>query len=212
MTQETGHAMEWLGLHFFTELPEGGQVLLTCNHNPVLVILAYLVACAGSFATLDMAERVRHVDLAAAQQRWRWVGAFCLAGGIWAMHFIGMLALQIPIETHYDLPMTLVSLLIAVIASWLAMKTLSHAQLQLWRYLLASIWIGLGICTMHYVGMAAMRSQATAYYQPDLFGLSIAIAISASLVALLLSRYLSNGSGMFHQLLKYASSLLLGVA
>ncbi len=210
MTQETGHAMEWLGLHFFTELPEGGQVLLTCNHNPVLVILAYLVACAGSFATLDMAERVRHVDLAAAQQRWRWVGAFCLAGGIWAMHFIGMLALQIPIETHYDLPMTLVSLLIAVIASWLAMKTLSHAQLQLWRYLLASIWIGLGICTMHYVGMAAMRSQATAYYQPDLFGLSIAIAISASLVALLLSRYLSNGSGMFHQLLKYASSLLLG--
>ncbi|WP_097302226.1 putative bifunctional diguanylate cyclase/phosphodiesterase [Pseudomonas chlororaphis] len=202
--------MEWLGLHFFTELPEGGQVLLTCNHNPVLVILAYLVACAGSFATLDMAERVRHVDLAAAQQRWRWVGAFCLAGGIWAMHFIGMLALQIPIETHYDLPMTLLSLLIAVIASWLAMKTLSHAQLQLWRYLLASIWIGLGICTMHYVGMAAMRSQATAYYQPDLFGLSIAIAISASLVALLLSRYLSNGSGLFHQLLKYASSLLLG--
>ncbi len=210
MTQETGHAMEWLGLHFFTELPEGGQVLLTCNHNPVLVILAYLVACAGSFATLDMAERVRHVDLAAAQQRWRWVGAFCLAGGIWAMHFIGMLALQIPIETHYDLPMTLLSLLIAVIASWLAMKTLSHPQLQLWRYLLASIWIGLGICAMHYVGMAAMRSPATAYYQPDLFGLSIAIAISASLVALLLSRYLSNGSGVLHQLLKYVASLLLG--
>ncbi|PXX67767.1 diguanylate cyclase/phosphodiesterase [Pseudomonas sp. LAMO17WK12:I10] len=210
MTQETGPAMEWLGLHFFTELPEGGQVLLTCSHNPVLVILAYLVACAGSFATLDMAERVRHVDLAAAQQRWRWIGAFCLAGGIWAMHFIGMLALQIPIETHYDLPMTLLSLLIAVIASWLAMKTLSHTQLQLWRYLLASIWIGLGICVMHYVGMAAMRSQATAYYQPDLLGLSIAIAISASLVALLLSRYLSNGSGVFHQLLKYAASLLLG--
>jgi diguanylate cyclase (GGDEF)-like protein len=202
--------MEWLGLHFFTELPAGGQVLLTCNHNPVLVLLAYLVACAGSFATLDMAERVRHVDVPEAQQRWRWVGAFCLAGGIWAMHFIGMLALQIPIKTHYDLPMTLLSLLIAVIASWLAMKTLSHPRLQLWRYLLASVWIGLGISTMHYVGMAAMRSQATAYYQPDLFGLSVAIAISASLVALLLSRYLSNGSGMFHQLLKYASSLLLG--
>ncbi|MGE7960555.1 putative bifunctional diguanylate cyclase/phosphodiesterase [Pseudomonas sp. NPDC089530] len=202
--------MEWLGLHFFTELPEGGQVLLTCDHNSVLVLLAYLVACAGSFATLDMAERVRHVDLPAARRRWRWVGAFCLAGGIWAMHFIGMLALQTPIETHYDLPMTLLSLLIAVIASWLAMNTLSHPRLHLWRYLLASVWIGLGICTMHYVGMAAMRSQATAYYQPDLFGLSIAIAISASLVALLLSRYLSDGSGLLHQLLKYASSLLLG--
>ncbi|AJO76989.1 MULTISPECIES: putative bifunctional diguanylate cyclase/phosphodiesterase [Pseudomonas] len=202
--------MEWLGLHFFTEHPDGGQLLLSGTHNPILVILAYLVACAGSFATLDMAERVRHVDQASARRRWRWVGAFCLAGGIWAMHFIGMLALQLPIETHYDLPMTLVSLLSAVIASWLAMNTLSHPRLQLWRYLAASIWIGLGIGAMHYVGMAAMRSQATAYYQPDLFGLSIAIAISASLVALLLSRYLSDGSGLRHQSLKYASSLLLG--
>ncbi|OLF55500.1 putative bifunctional diguanylate cyclase/phosphodiesterase [Pseudomonas chlororaphis] len=202
--------MDWLGLHFFTELPADGQVLLNCSHNPVLVILAYLVACAGSFATLDMAERVRHVDLPAARKRWCWVGALCLAGGIWAMHFIGMLALQLPIETHYDLPTTLLSLLFAAVASWLAMNTLSQPKLPLWRYLLASVWIGLGICTMHYVGMAALRSQATAYYQPDLFGLSIAIAISASLVALLLSRYLSDGSGMLHQLLKYSASLLLG--
>ncbi|WP_347904513.1 bifunctional diguanylate cyclase/phosphodiesterase [Pseudomonas purpurea] len=202
--------MEWLGLHFITELPDSGQIVLNCTHNPFLVLLAYMVACVASFATLDMAERVSHVENPSAQRRWRWVGACCLAGGIWAMHFIGMLAFQAPVEIHYDLLVTLLSLLIALIASFLAMDTLSHPQLRLGRYVLASIWMGLGIATMHYVGMAAMRSHAVAYYQPSLFVLSIVIAIVASFTALLLSNHLRNGSGMFHQLLKYTASLVLG--
>ena len=76
-----GHAMEWLGLHFITELPETGQVILNCTHDPFLVLLAYLVACVGSFATLDMAERVAHAEKSASKTRWRWVGSGCLAGG-----------------------------------------------------------------------------------------------------------------------------------
>ncbi|MBW8355550.1 MAG: EAL domain-containing protein [Pseudomonas sp.] len=204
--------MEWLGLHFLTELPDSGQVVLQCSHNPVLVLLAYIVACAASFATLDMAERVSHVEQATHQRLWRWVGVCCLAGGIWAMHFIAMLALEVPLEIQYDLPLTLVSLLLALIAAWLAMNTLSHIELPLWRYGVASVWIGLGICCMHYVGMAAMRSSASLYYEPMLMGLSLLVAIGGSLAALLLSRHLRDGSGMFHQLLKYASSLVLGGA
>ncbi|BCX66573.1 bifunctional diguanylate cyclase/phosphodiesterase [Pseudomonas izuensis] len=205
-----GHAMEWLGLHFITELPESGQVILNCIHDPFLVLLAYLVACAGSFATLDMAERVAHAENAASRRLWRWVGAGCLAGGIWAMHFIGMLAFQAPVNVHYLLPITLVSLLIALLTSWLAMHTLSRPALNFWQCLKASIWIGLGIATMHYVGMSALRSQAVVYYQPTMFALSILVAIAASLAALLLASYLRNGVGMFHQLLKYGASLVLG--
>ncbi|MFP3520617.1 MHYT domain-containing protein, partial [Pseudomonas sp. SIMBA_077] len=80
------------------------------------------------------------------------VGACCLAGGIWAMHFIAMLAFEAPLQIHYDLPLTLLSLLIALVAAWLAMNTLSHAHMPLWRYGVASIWIGLCIASMHYVG------------------------------------------------------------
>ena len=92
-----GRAMEWPGLHFLTELPESGQVILDCTHDPFLVLLAYLVACVGSFATLDMAERVAHAEKSASKTLWRWVGSGCLAGGIWAMHFVGMLAFRLPI-------------------------------------------------------------------------------------------------------------------
>ncbi len=202
--------MEWLGLQFVTELPESGQVILDCTHNPLLVLVAYLVACAASFASLDMAERVAHADDPSSQRLWRWIGATCLAGGIWAMHFIGMLAFQAPIEIQYDLPITLFSLLIALLASWLAMYTLSHAQPSLVLYLKTALLIGLGIAGMHYVGMAAMQSRATAYYEPYLFALSIAIAIGASFAALWVAGYLREGSGMAHQLLKYSAALILG--
>ena len=202
--------MEWLGLHFFTPLPESGHLLLDCTHNPFLVLLAYLVACAAGFGTLDMAERVGHVDNPTAKRRWRWIGAACLAGGIWSTHFISMLAFQAPIAIHYELFMTFASLLIAMVASLFAMQTLSHTQLRFHQYLVASIWMGLGITLMHYVGMSAMRSEAQMYFSSALFGLSVAIAIGASLAALLLSHYLRNGSGMFHQLLKYGASLVLG--
>ena len=202
--------MELLGLHFTTQLPESGQVVLNCAHNPFLVLLAYVVACAAGFATLDMTERVRHAEKSANQRLWRWVGAACLAGGIWAMHFISMLAFQVPIEIHYQMPVTLTSLLFALTASWLAMHTLSHPHVSFRRYLRAAVWIGLGIATMHYVGMAAMRSNATAYYHPVLFTLSIVIAIGASLAALLISSHLRDGSGAFHQHLKYTASLVLG--
>ncbi|MBV4478094.1 bifunctional diguanylate cyclase/phosphodiesterase [Pseudomonas sp. B2M1-30] len=202
--------MEWLGLQFFTELPQSGQVILDCTHNPLLVLVAYLVACAASFATLDMAERVGHAEDPASRRLWRWIGATCLAGGIWAMHFIGMLAFQAPIEIHYDLPITLFSLLIALLASWLAMHTLSELRPSLAHYLQTAIVIGLGIAGMHYVGMAAMNSIATAYYQPTLFGLSIAVAIGASFAALWVAGYLREGSGLLHQMLKYTAALILG--
>jgi diguanylate cyclase (GGDEF)-like protein len=202
--------MEWMGLHFTTSLPVSGQVILNCTHNQFLVVLAYLVACVGCFATLDMAERVVHAEQLSSQRRWRWVGTACLAGGIWAMHFIGMLAFQAPIDIHYQLPVTLLSLIIALCASGLAMTTLSRPDLSFRQCLESSAGIGLGIAAMHYVGMSAMRSGATAYYDPDLFIVSIMIAMAAALAALLLARQLRNGAGMLHQLFKYAASLILG--
>jgi len=204
--------MEWLGLHFLSDLPADGQIVLACTYNPLLVLLAYVVASAAGFTTLDMAERVGHAERSGARRLWRWVGAFCLAGGIWSMHFIAMLAFQAPIAIHYDLLTTAVSLLIAFIAAWLAMHTLGHQQLSMPQYLLAATCIGLGIAAMHYSGMAAVRSSATQYYQPWLFALSILIAIGTSLVALLLALYFRQSSGLFHQVLKYLASLVMGAA
>ncbi|WP_238633891.1 diguanylate cyclase domain-containing protein, partial [Corynebacterium pseudodiphtheriticum] len=121
-----------------------------------------------------------------------------------------MLAFQAPIAIHYELILTFVSLVIALIASLFAMQTLSHPHLRFHQYLLASAWMGLGIALMHYVGMSAIRPQAVMYFESGLLITSVAIAIGASLAALLLSSYLRTGTGVFHQLLNYAASLVLG--
>lgn len=201
--------MEWLGLQMLSELPSTGQIILECNYNPYLVLLAFLVAGAGSFATLSMAERLNHVEEPVAQRQWRLLGACCLAGSVWALHFISMLAFQAPIEVHYDFALTGLSLVIMLFAGWMAMNTLGRRELRPRHFLQAATCIGVGIAAMHYIGMAAMRSNAQQFYRPDMFVASIAIAVSASLLALILARYFRYGSGTLHQLLKYGASLLM---
>ncbi|MFY1664604.1 putative bifunctional diguanylate cyclase/phosphodiesterase [Pseudomonas sp. Pseu.R1] len=202
--------MDWLGLHFLPATSVSGRMLLECSHNPLLILLAYAVACAASFATLDIAERVGHVEHRNARLRWRALGALCLAVGIWAMHFISMLSFQAPLEMHYDLPITVASLAIALVSGMVAMEALSHAELNVAQYLFAAICIGLGITAMHYVGMSAMRSSAVQYYEPVRFAGSVVVAIASSLAALVLAIHLRQGSGLFHQLIKYGASLVLG--
>lgn len=121
--------MDWLGLRFGTELPADGQILLACSHNSWLVLLAFLVASVAGYCAFDMAERVAHAQLPETRRRWSWLGACCLGGGIWAMHFIAMLAFEAPIGIDYDIPTTTLSLVIVVAASLVGMYTLGRSRL-----------------------------------------------------------------------------------
>lgn len=203
--------MDWLGLRFVRELPADGQVLLACTHNSWLVLLAFLVASGAGYCAFDMAERVAHAQQPETQRRWCWLGACCLGGGIWAMHFIAMLAFEAPVAIAYDLPTTALSLVIVVAASLVAMYTFGRPSVEPRHYLTAALAIGLGIAAMHYCGMAAIRSVATQYYHPAVVAVSVCIAIAASLAALLLSAFFRDRSEG-HQLLKIPACLAMGGA
>ncbi|WP_275690652.1 MHYT domain-containing protein, partial [Staphylococcus aureus] len=142
----------------------------------------------------------------------QWIGAFCLGSGIWATHFVAMLAFHAPIALRYDLLITGLSLLIAVAASYLAMYMTARPRFGLLPCLLAACCIGLGIAAMHYTGMAAMRSVATQYYQPSLFALSVLIAIGPAFTALAAVPYLRGRRSARYRYLKLLASLLLAVA
>ena len=201
--------MEWLGLQLFAELPATGQIVIDCRHEPLLIILGYIVVSAAAFATLDMAERQCHSENDNARRQWRILGACCLAGGIWALHLISMLAFHAPLETHYDAALTGLSLLLALLASWFAMHSLERHVMSPRHYLQAATFIGLGVTLMHYVGMAAMKTSAVQYYQTNLLVASLLFAIVASLLALVMARYFRNGSGTLHLAMKYGASLLM---
>ena len=107
-----------------------------------------------------------------------------MGSGIWAMHFVGMLAFRLPIPIAFDLGITFVSLLLPIAASALALWQVSRPDLGRTRLAVSAVLMGLGINAMHYTGMAAMRMTPGIVYDPWLFALSVLIAVGASALAL----------------------------
>jgi PAS domain S-box-containing protein len=177
-----------------------------------LVSLSIVIAIIASYATLDLASRLTASrDSAAAY--WLVGGSLSMGIGIWAMHFIGMLAFHLPIPLAYDIPITLGSMLPAVLASALALLVIRRGSADREALLISSSAIGLGIVTMHYSGMAALRMSPPIRYDPVLFTASVLVAIAASMVALKLALRLrpaeSIAAAMWHKL---AGAVVMGLA
>jgi NO-binding membrane sensor protein with MHYT domain len=181
-----------------------------------LVLTSILVAAFASYAALSLAARV---SLEGRQARvWILAGAMAMGLGIWSMHFIGMLAFSLPIAVAYDTTITLASLLIAVVTSGIALAVVaqlamvSDAEVDLPILVAGGVIMGAGICGMHYTGMAAMRMMPPIQYTPSLFGLSMVIAISASLVALWLAFTLRIGDSARMRWSRIAAAIVMGLA
>jgi len=157
---------------------------LTGSYDGVLVLISYLVACLASYAGLLMSDRLRVAESPRIFWTWLGAGALSMGIGVWAMHFVGMLAFVLPVAVSYDVELTVISAIPAVLASALALHIMASQRRDRWAYILAGSLIGAGIGTMHYAGMAAMRVDATMYYETSLFVLSIVIAAVLGIAAL----------------------------
>src|SRR3984893_15583486 len=161
-------------------------MVVTGTHDPYLVALSILVASFASYTALDLSG---HVGAAQGFARRVWLGAaaITMGGGIWSMHFIGMLAFVMPIPMSYDIGLTTLSLLVASFVTGGGFYVISRQSASLLRLALSGIFMGLGIAAMHYTGMAAMRGHAELSYDRLFVALSLVIAIGASTVALWLA-------------------------
>jgi PAS domain S-box-containing protein len=180
------------------------------SYNYSLVALSVWMAIFASYAALDLAGRTR---AARGARRWVWLtgGAASMGLGIWAMHYIGMLAFNLPVPVLYDVPTVLVSLLAAIVASGVALFVVSRNTLTVPSVVAGSIVMGSGIAAMHYVGMAAMRLPAMCHFDPWLVALSVILAIVISLVALILT-FLFRDEVKISSWRKVGSALLMGIA
>ncbi len=184
--------------------------LIPGSYDYRLVTLSVLIAVFASYAALDLAGRVTSAN---GRVRLLWLsgGAFAMGIGIWSMHYIGMLALRLPIPVQYDWPTVLLSLLAAILASSIALFVVSRQKMGFVRALVGSLFMGGGIAAMHYTGMAAMRLPAMCHYSPGLVTLSVVLAIVISFVALLLTFYF-RGETSAGGWKKATSALVMGAA
>jgi two-component system, sensor histidine kinase and response regulator len=150
------------------------------------VARSVLIAIAASYAALDLTGRV---TAARGRIRLAWLGggATAMGIGIWAMHIKGMLAFHLPVPVEYHWPTFLASLLVAILASAVALYVASRQKMGRGEALTGSVIMASGIAGMHYIGMAAMRLPAIARFSLLLVTISVLFAFIFSLVALLMA-------------------------
>jgi NO-binding membrane sensor protein with MHYT domain len=157
------------------------------SYDATLVMLSFVVSAFGAFTALKLAVAIPTAD---EKSLWGWLSGASIAlggGAIWAMHFIAMLAYQMPMRVTYDVSLTFLSLVIAVVVTGTGLYIVGRGAPSLPRLLGAGLFTGLGVCAMHYIGMAAMQMQATIHYDPLLVMASVLIAVVASAAALWLA-------------------------
>ena len=183
--------------------------MLSGHYDLRLVAISVLIAIIASYAALDLAARVQQGER--AHFKWLSFGAVAMGAGVWAMHYIGMTAYELPVPVLYDLPTVVLSFLAAILASGGALWIVSRPPLTTTHSLVGSIVMGGGIASMHYIGMAAMRLPAMCVYSPPLVVLSVFLAILISYTALRLL-VLFRGDAPMPPWWKAGAAVLLGLA
>ncbi len=176
-----------------------------CRHETILVVLSYAVSVLGAYCSLQWATQIAR---ATGKGRALWLAGSALAmggGAIWSMHFIAMIACRLPVPVAYDPLTTLLSLGVAVAVSGAGLLFVSRGQESYPRLLCGGALTGLGVASMHYIGMAAMRLPARLIYTPWIVAVSVLIGIAAATAALWIAFHVGPGWARF------GSALVMGL-
>ncbi len=178
---------------------------LEVAYSPLLVTCSLAAAIMASFAALRLTSNLRFLSGAGRKARVT-QAALALGVGIWSMHFIGMLAVELPISISYDPLATLGSALIAILVTGGALLSLHFGVRTKMRIILSGTLTGLGIVAMHYLGMSAISANCVVSYNPLGVLLAIGIGIAASIAAMELAYGTRSLIGTI------AGSVVLGLA
>lgn len=183
--------------------------LIEGEYSIPLVVLSFLMAFTASYTALFINRRIRENGFF-HKNVWLVLASLAMGLGIWSMHFIGMSAFMLPIHMEYRISMTILSIIPAIIASYLAFYFANRKNNSIFAYIAAGFFMGIGISLMHYIGMAAMEMDADYVYKPSLFILSIIIAMVASFASLYIFSLMNKA--MDRIFVKIVTSFLLAIA
>ncbi len=171
--------------HFtFLEADRNLATALAGSYDLSLVLVSILIAILSAYTAFLISERMMSTHRRSYCIIWLIVGALTLGGGVWAMHFIGMVAYKLPVPSNYDVLITSISVIPSVLASLVVLISSGKSAISSRKLLGLSIAMGGGIGMMHYIGMSAMRLEGVMRYDPILFTLSIFVAVLLAGVAL----------------------------
>jgi NO-binding membrane sensor protein with MHYT domain len=161
---------------------------MAVSYDHLQVALSVLIAIAASHAALDVAGRVT-ATRNGARAAWLAGGAISMGSGIWAMHFVGMLAFRLPVAISYYWPTVLAALMIAILASAAALHIVSRKRMSVPYAVISGSILGGGVVGLHFMGMNAMRMAARYQLNPNLVAASVVFAILFAVGGMWLGNY-----------------------
>ena len=162
------------------------------RYDPALVVLSIIVPSLAGYATLNIVGRIRAGNKMISESSWLSIGALTMGIGVWAMHFIAMLAFRLPMPVNYDIWVTLASVFPVILASAVMLYVISRVTCSGNQLIIGGVLMGAGIGVMHYTGMAAMRMDALMRFDPWIFALSVVVAVVLSIAALYVNWWASQ--------------------
>lgn len=181
------------------------------HHSPVLVSLSLMIAILAAFTSYSHRPLIQHAATAGAKWLWLSSGAIAMGLGVWAMHFTGMMAMHLPLSVNYRLDLTLLSVLPAIAAALVTLQVIAAKQRAGKNIVIGGILMGVGIGSMHYIGMAAMQLQAERLYLPSMFAISIIVALLMATLSLAIRPWLTNRFAN-RLVVELISSVVMGLA
>ncbi|AYV57936.1 PAS domain S-box protein [Leptospira kmetyi] len=158
--------------------------LLPSTYDPILIVLSILVSIFSSFIALQMIGQSSPDSSRTGKLLILFAASLALGCGVWAMHFIGMLSFQLCVSVSYDKTLTIVSMFPSFIASMIALAYVGRPKIHWVELVVGGVLVGSGIGSMHYTGMAAMRTDVLLRYDPIFFALSILVAVVLAILSL----------------------------
>ncbi|OKO69595.1 MHYT domain-containing protein, partial [Bradyrhizobium sp. AS23.2] len=146
------------------------------GHDPYLVALSVAIASLGGYTGFALAARIRNTPGVSNRVLLAGAAAF-LAVGIWTMHFVGMLAAPLPPDTVYLVLPTIVSFLICALVVGISLFFVSVGEPSLRRVASSAVLLGVGIASMHYVGIHGLAGSFGIVHDRSMVLLSILVAI-----------------------------------
>ncbi|NVK23426.1 MAG: PAS domain S-box protein [Gammaproteobacteria bacterium] len=201
--------IDWIKSQF---LIPNESILIYGFFDNNLVLLSLLVAIFSSFMALHIGGQSLSSASASRRHTTNLIGSLALGGGIWSMHFIGMLAFDLCTVVEYNMPLTFASLIPSIAASYVALTYLQTHTTGLRPLLLGGVLVGSGIGAMHYTGMASMEMAPLLRYDLSLFALSIVVAVSLSMLSLWIRVGLQRFERLNHWQVNLLASIVMGFA
>jgi NO-binding membrane sensor protein with MHYT domain len=155
------------------------------THGPLTPALAYVMSCMGSMLGLRLTAQA-HASSGGSRIRWLIGAAISIGGtGVWVMHFIGMMGFDVDgTQIRYDVPLTVASAVVAIVVVGAGLFLVSYGNGRVVFLLGGGLLTGLGVASMHYLGMYAMNMSASVSYDRLTVAASVVIAIVAATAAL----------------------------